>query len=177
MSEKYSARFFWSGVITIVLGLIVLFNATVVSGAIVVVTGLILLLGGAAQVALGFLDDNSSHKWLSIGIGALTLLLGWSFLSNPLTGVISLTTFLLILLAVSGVFQIIFGFRTRGTPYFWPCMIAGLVSLGLALLLMSSPSATMSLLGILLGIHMLASGASLMLMGMFLKTVRVLVEK
>ncbi|NHO66191.1 hypothetical protein G8770_11610 [Aestuariicella hydrocarbonica] len=62
MSEQYSARFFWSGVITIIMGLIVLFSETVVSGTIVVVTSLILLLGGGAQVALGFIEENSGNK-------------------------------------------------------------------------------------------------------------------
>lgn len=176
MNTKYSTRFLWAGVLTIALGLVVLFNAAVTSGAIVIVTGLVLLIGGAAQVALGFLEEGGGRKWLSLTLGVLTLLLGWSFLSNPLSGVISLTTFLLILLAASGIVQIVFGLRARGTLFFGPFMIAGLISLGLAIILLASPTATMSLLGILLGIHMLASGGYLTLMGMFMKKLNVLTD-
>lgn len=167
---SYPARYFWGGILTLALGVIVLFNAAFASGAIVVVTGLVLLIGGGAQIALGFLgNDAGSRKWLGIILGVLTVFLGWSFLSNPLSGVISLTTFLLILLAASGILQIVFGYRTRGTDFFWPLMIAGGVSLALALFILSSPTATTALLGIVLGIHLLALGSSLTMMGMFLK--------
>lgn len=176
MNINYATRFFWAGVLMVALGLVVLFNAAVTSGAIVIVTGLVLLIGGAAQVGLGLLEESTSHKWLSLTLGVLMLLLGWSFLSNPLSGVISLSTFLLILLAASGVVQVVFGFRARGTPFFGPFISAGLISLGLAIILLASPTATMSLLGILLGVHLLATGGYLLLMAMFMKKVRVLTD-
>ncbi|GAB3104242.1 hypothetical protein G8770_11490 [Aestuariicella hydrocarbonica] len=166
---NYSTRFFWAGVLTIVLGLVVLFNAAVASGAIVVVTGIVLLIGGAAQVVLGFLEEGSGRKWLTLALGFLTVFLGWSFLSNPLAGIVSLTTFLLILMAASGAVQVLFGLRARGTPFFWPLILSGLASILLAIILLSSPSATISLLGFLLGLHMLASGACLTMVGLYMK--------
>lgn len=167
---KISTRYLWSGALTIALGLVVLFNATFTSIAIVIVTGLVLLIGGAAQIILGFLEGHGASKWLSIVLGVFTVLLGWSFWANPFSGIFSLTTFLLILLAASGVVQMIFGYRTQGTPFFWPFIISGVISIGMAVIVISFPSATASLLGILLGIHMLASGGCLLLMGMFLKS-------
>lgn len=169
MNSHYATRFFWAGVLTITLGVVVLFNAAVTSGAIVKVTGLVLLTGGAVQLVMGLLEGGGYHRWLTLTLGVLTLLLGWSFLSNPLSGVISLTTFMLILLTASGIVEILFGVRARGTPFFAPFMAAGLISLVLAGILLASPTATRSLLGILLGIHMLAAGAYLTLMGRFMK--------
>lgn len=166
---SYSARYFWGGVLTIALGLIVLFNAAVASGAIVIITGLFLLIGGVAQVVLGFLEEEAGSKWLTILLGVLTVLLGWAFLANPLAGIISLATLLLLLLAASGTLQVVLGFQARGTTFFWPLVLAGLLSIILAVILLSSPGATIVLLGTLLGIHLLASGAFLTMMGMFLK--------
>ena len=93
-------------------------------------------------------------------------------MANPLAGMISLSTFLLILLAASGIVQILFAFRVRGTRFFWPLLLAGSVSVVLAIILLSSPGATLVLLGTLLGIQMLCSGASLLMLGMFFKETR-----
>lgn len=169
MTSNLAKRSFWVGVILIILGVVVLFNAALASGAIVIVTGILLIFSGAAQIVLGLSDQSSGNKWLTIGLGAITLILGGSFISSPLAGVISLTLFLLILIAASGAVQIILAIRSRGTPFFWSFLVTGLVSVGLAVILFSSPAATLSFLGMLLGIHLLASGIGLALMGMLMK--------
>jgi uncharacterized membrane protein HdeD (DUF308 family) len=93
-------------------------------------------------------------------------------MANPLAGMISLSALLLILLAASGIVQILFAFRVKGTRFFWPLLLAGLVSVVLAIILLSSPSATLVLLGTLLGVQMLSAGASLTMMGMLFKEIR-----
>jgi uncharacterized membrane protein HdeD (DUF308 family) len=169
MAMKTSTKFFWLGVLIIALGVFVLFNAMIASLAIVTVTGIFLLLGGALQIAVGFSAEGLGNRVLTWCLGGLSVFLGWSFMANPLAGIISLSTFLLILLAASGIVQILFAFRVRGTRFFWPLLLAGAVSVVLAIILLSSPGATLVLLGTLLGIQMLSSGASLTMMGMFFK--------
>jgi uncharacterized membrane protein HdeD (DUF308 family) len=172
MAFKISTKYFWLGVLTMALGTVVLFNAVIASAAIVSVTGIFLLLGGALQIALGFWAEGLRNRILTWCLGALTAFLGWSFMANPLAGMISLSTFLLILLAASGIVQILFAFRVRGTRFFWFLLLAGSVSVVLAIILLSSPDATLALLGILLGVQMLSVGATLASMGMFLKEIR-----
>jgi uncharacterized membrane protein HdeD (DUF308 family) len=172
MAMKISTKYFWLGVLTMALGTVVLFNAVMASAAIVTVTGIFLLLGGALQIALGFWAEGLGSRILTWCLGALTAFLGWSFMANPLAGIISLSTFLLILLAASGIVQILFAFRVRGTRFFWFLLLAGSVSIVLAIILLSSPGATLALLGILLGVQMLSVGATLASMGMFLKEIR-----
>ena len=172
MAMKISTKYLWLGVLTMALGVVVLFNAVIASLAIVTVTGMFLLLGGALQIGLGFWTEGMGNRILTWCLGALTAFLGWSFLANPLAGIISLSTFLLILLAASGIVQILFAFRVRGTRFFWPLLLAGSVSVVLAIILLSSPGATLVLLGTLLGIQMLCSGASLTMMGLFFKETR-----
>ncbi len=169
MAMKISTKYFWLGVLIVALGVVVLFNAVIASVAIVTVTGMFLLLGGALQIALGFWTEGLGHRILTWCLGALTAFLGWSFMANPLAGIISLSTLLLILLAASGIVQILFAFRVRGTRFFWPLLFAGAVSVVLAIILLSSSGATLVLLGTLLGIQMLSSGASLIMMGVFFK--------
>lgn len=172
MTLKISTKYFWLGVLTMALGTVVLFNAVIASAAIVTVTGIFLLLGGALQIALGVWAEGLGTKLLTWGLGALTAFLGWSFMANPLAGIISLSTFLLILLAASGIVQILFAFRVRGTRFFWLLLLAGSVSVVLAIIILSLPGATLTLLGTLLGVQMLSAGASLTMMGRFFKEVR-----
>lgn len=172
MTINVSTRYFVFGLLTMALGVFVLFNAVVASVAVVTVTGIFLLAGGALQIVLGFSAEGTGTKALTWGLGALTVFLGWSFMAHPLAGIISLSTLLLIILAGSGIVQILFAFRVRRTQFFWPLLLAGLISLVLAIVLLSSPGATLALLGILLGVQMLSAGASLTVMGMFLKQIR-----
>jgi uncharacterized membrane protein HdeD (DUF308 family) len=172
MAMKISTKYFWLGVLTMALGVVVLFNAVIASAAIVTVTGIFLLLGGALQIAAGFSAEGLGNRVLTWGLGGLTVFLGWSFMANPLAGMISLSTLLLILLAASGIVQILFAFRVKGTRFFWPLLLAGLVSVVLAIILLSSPGATLVLLGTLLGVQMLSAGASLTMMGMLFKEIR-----
>jgi uncharacterized membrane protein HdeD (DUF308 family) len=172
MAMKISTKYFWLGVLTMALGVVVLFNAVIASAAIVTVTGIFLLLGGALQIAAGFSAEGLSNRVLTWGLGGLTVFLGWSFMANPLAGMISLSALLLILLAASGIVQILFAFRVKGTRFFWPLLLAGLVSVVLAIILLSSPGATLVLLGTLLGVQMLSAGASLTMMGMLFKEIR-----
>ena len=172
MAMKISTKYFWLGLLIIALGVVVLFNAVTASAAVVTVTGIFLLLGGALQIAVGFTAEGLGNRVLTWCLGGLTVFLGWSFMANPLAGMISLSTLLLILLAASGIVQILFAFRVRGTRFFWPLLLAGSVSVVLAIIVLSSPGATLVLLGTLLGIQMLCSGASLTMMGMFFKETR-----
>jgi uncharacterized membrane protein HdeD (DUF308 family) len=172
MAIKISTKYFWLGVLTMALGTVVLFNAVIASAAIVTVAGIFLLFGGALQIALGFWAEGLGNRILTWCLGALTAFLGWSFMAHPLAGIISLSSFLLILLAASGIVQILFAFRVRGTQFFWFLLLAGSVSILLAFILLSSPGATLALLGILLGVQMLSVGATLVSLGMFLKEIR-----
>ena len=128
MAMKISTKYFWLGLLIIALGVVVLFNAVTASAAIVTVTGIFLLLGGALQIAVGFTAEGLGNRVLTWCLGGLTVFLGWSFMANPLAGMISLSTFLLILLAASGIVQILFAFRVKGTRFFWPLLLAGSVS-------------------------------------------------
>lgn len=169
MAMRISTKYFWFGILTMALGVVALLNAALTSLAIVSVTGVFLLISGAAQIFLGFSADRVGTKALTWLLGALSLLLGWSFIANPLAGAVSLSTLILILFAVGGLVQIAFAFRVRDTRLFWPLIIAGLLSLVLAVVVLSSPEASFVLLGVLLGIQMLSAGASLTMWGMALK--------
>ena len=106
-------------------------------------------------------------------MGAVMLFLGWSFLDHPLQGTLTLATVCLILFMAGGIARIILSFQMRGTQFFWPTLISGILSIVLAGIIWSyaaaEPAVLLKLLGILLGIEMLFNGFGLVFMALFVR--------
>jgi len=166
---KNSTKLILLGVVTVVLGVVALANAAMASLAVATLTGGVLLLGGGIQIVGGFSVDSTGAKLFSWLTGALMVFLGWSFMANPLEGVLSLSMLILVLLATGGILRIVFAWRLRSTSFFWPMLLSGALSVLLAAYVLSSPEATMLLLGTLLGIEMLLNGLGLIFFGQFLR--------
>ncbi len=161
------------GLLSIAFGIFVLGAPIVASVAVTLVTGVLLLISGVLQVVGGFTVEGTGNKILSFIMGAVMLFLGWSFLGNPLEGTLTLATVVLILFLAGGIARVILSFQMRGTQFFWPTMISGILSIILAGIIWSyassEPAALLSLLGILLGIEMLFNGFGLVFMALFVK--------
>jgi len=160
------------GILSIVFGVVVLGNTVVASMAVTTITGAMLLLSGVFQILGGLTSEGMGRKVLSLAMGALMAFLGLSFLFNPLEGAISLAMLIMILLMASGIVRIVFSMQMRGTPFFMPMLISGALSVLLAAYIwMNFDTASVSILGILLGIELLFNGAGLILLALFIRTV------
>ncbi|MEM1005137.1 MAG: DUF308 domain-containing protein [Pseudomonadota bacterium] len=161
------------GLLSIAFGIFVLGAPVVASVAVTVVTGVLLLIMGGFQIVGGFTVEGAGNKILSLIMGAVILFLGWSFLDHPLQGTLTLAVVMLILFMAGGIARVILSFQMRGTQFFWPTMISGILSIVLAGLIWtyvgSEPSVLMSILGIFLGIEMLFNGFGLVFMAFFVK--------
>ncbi|MDX1744048.1 MAG: DUF308 domain-containing protein [Ruegeria sp.] len=160
------------GLLSIAFGIFVLGAPVVASIAVTMVTGVLLLISGGLQVVGGFSVEGVGNKILSLIMGAVMLFLGWSFLDNPLEGTLTLATVVMILFVAGGIARIILSFQMRGTQFYWPTLISGVLSLALAAYVLANASMglALSLLGILLGIEMLFNGFGLVFMALFIKS-------
>ena len=160
------------GILSVVFGVIVLGNAVAASLALTTITGILFLVSGGFQVVAGFTAESTGQKVFAIALGALMVILGLSFITNPLEGTISLALLVLILLAASGVVRILFAWRMKETPFFWPMLISGALSVLLAAYILANfAAAAPELLGILLGIELIFNGAGLVVLAFFIRTV------
>jgi uncharacterized membrane protein HdeD (DUF308 family) len=161
------------GLLSIAFGIFVLGAPVVASVAVTVVTGVLLLISGALQVVGGFTVEGTGNKILSLIMGAVMLFLGWSFLDHPLQGTLTLATVMLILFMAGGIARVILSFQMKGTQFFWPTMISGILSIVLAGIIWtyvgSDPQVLLSILGIFLGIEMLFNGFGLVFMAFFIR--------
>ncbi|MEB8388857.1 DUF308 domain-containing protein [Rhodobacteraceae bacterium KMM 6894] len=160
------------GALSVAFGIFVLGNVAMASLAVTTLVGFLFLISGGFQVVAGFTGDAGSARAFSIIMGVLMAVLGLSFLVNPLEGMMSLTMLVLILLVASGVVRLVLAFRMQATPYFWPMLISGALSVLLAAYIMANfATASVSLLGIIMGIELLFNGAGLIVLAFFVRAV------
>ncbi|MBT5001955.1 MAG: hypothetical protein HN551_08160 [Tateyamaria sp.] len=159
------------GVLSLAFGIFVLANPVAASIAVTTLAGIMFILAGAFQVFGGFGEDGIFAKILGIALGILMLFLGLSLTLHPLEGMISLATLVTILFAASGITRLISAFQMQKTSFFWPMLISGAFSVILAGYIVANFfEIAPSLLGLLLGIELLLNGMGLIILALFLRT-------
>lgn len=166
------------GVLSIAFGIFVLSNPIEASIAVTTLAGVLFGIAGGVQIFAGKGEDGFFGKLLGIGLGILMLLLGLSLMFRPLEGVISLAALVTILFAASGIFRLITSYQMRQTLFFWPMLISGAFSVLLAGYIISEfYIVAPKLLGLLLGIELVFNGAGLVILALFLRAGKNLIQE
>jgi uncharacterized membrane protein HdeD (DUF308 family) len=158
------------GVVSIVFGVLALGNAVAASVAVTLVTGLLLTVAGSVQTYVAF-GETGGHRLWSLVLGIVTLLLGLSFMVNPLGGTVSLAILVTVFLVLGGVVRLVLSWAMRATRFFWPMLLSGALTVLLAgYILANFAAVSLSLMGILLGVELLFNGAGLIVLALFVKS-------
>jgi uncharacterized membrane protein HdeD (DUF308 family) len=164
-------RWLLMGILSAVFGLLALGNAVAASIAVTLVTGVLFVIAGAGQIWIGVGEAGTGHKIFAVLLGVLMVVLGISFIKNPLEGTISLALLVTILIAAGGAIRLMLSLAMRQTPFFWSMLLSGALSVLLAgYILANFAAVSVALLGILLGIELLFSGAGLITFALFLRS-------
>ncbi|MBC7291907.1 MAG: DUF308 domain-containing protein [Actinotalea sp.] len=155
----------------VVLGLVLVIGGVAVLGHVALATAVsVLFLGWTAVIAgitalvSAVVRIRQGGFWVGALTGALLLVLGVVMLRNPLVAAVSLTLVAGSLFLVGGVVRLVAAAGSR--EYRWALVLSGLVSVGLGLLVLLNPvEASLTLLGILLGIEAISDGVAMMLLG------------
>jgi uncharacterized membrane protein HdeD (DUF308 family) len=150
------------GIIMLIGGVIALFNPFAASLAVEFIAGAVFLIAGAVQLWLAFTasGQDTGDRWLSGILGAALILLAVALIANPLAGLVTLTLLVAVLFGVMGILRIALAFRARPREGWGWILASGILSLILAaVILVGLPGAAMGILGILLGIDLVMSGA------------------
>ncbi|GLO63965.1 acid-resistance protein HdeD [Vibrio sp. MACH09] len=150
-----------AGVISLLGGLLALYNPAQTSLTLEQLLGWTFIVSGVFNLVGGFKYRNEHGIW-TILLAIFTLILGYFFIRMPLESVLSLASFVILLLFGSGVTQIAMAFKRRGSSSFIPVFVSGLISLSLSLIfLLDFPRSAELLLGVLFAIELISNGISL----------------
>lgn len=158
---KYRGLWLIAGILALLGGILALLNPFPASLTAVAVAGWAFLVLGILQVAGVFTEQNWGARTWSLLIGLVAIVMGGWLLANPLESLIPLTIMVGVLFLVLGIVRLMLAFPLRGTPLFWAVLISGALSLLLGVLVFADfPASALSILGILLGVELLSTGVS-----------------
>jgi uncharacterized membrane protein HdeD (DUF308 family) len=135
--------------------------------AVEIWTAIAFAIAGVAQTIHAFAARSWGGFIWGLLVGLLYLAAGVVLWRNPIAGVITLTAFLAAVLVVDGVFRSILAFQIRPRPgWFW-LLLGGIVGIVLGVMIWQHlPSAALSILGLLLGINLVFSGFTFLMLAM-----------
>jgi len=133
--------------------------------AVEVWTAIAFAIAGFAQTVHAFAARSWGGFFWGLLVGLLYLAAGVVLWLNPIAGVITLTAFLAAVLIVDGVFRSILAFQVRPrTGWVW-LLLGGIVGIVLgAMIWQQLPSSALATLGLLLGINLVFSGITFLLL-------------
>ena len=131
-----------------------------------IMVGWLFLFGGVAHMAYAFRSrrESGGFPW-KVLVGLLYVLSGVYLLLFPLSGVAALTLALAVLLLVEGTIETILFFQIRPTPGAGWMLFDGIITLILGFTLLATwPATSLFALGTLVGISLVSSGVSRLMM-------------
>jgi uncharacterized membrane protein HdeD (DUF308 family) len=154
----------WSialSVLMILTGVLAIMIPPVAGIAVLIVVAWLLMFSGAAHLVFAWHTRTAGGMVWELLLGILYILVGVYALLNPVAGLASLTLVLAIYLFMEAVLELILSFRLRPLAGSNWLLIDGIITLILAVLIWRSwPSSSEWVIGTLVGISMLFSGAA-----------------
>lgn len=154
----------WSialSVLMILTGVLAIMIPPLAGIAVLVVVAWLLMFSGAAHLVFAWHTRTAGGMVWELLLGILYILVGVYALLNPVAGLASLTLVLAIYLFMEAVLELILSFRLRPLAGSNWLLIDGIITLILAVLIWRSwPSSSEWVIGTLVGISMLFSGAA-----------------
>jgi uncharacterized membrane protein HdeD (DUF308 family) len=154
----------WSIVLSVLLilaGILGIILPPVAGIVATVFFGWLLLFSGVAHLVFAWRTGTAGALVLELLIGVVYILIAVYLLLHPVAGMVSLTLGLAAYLFAEAVLEFIMGFRARGMPGAGWLLVDGVITLILAILIWRTwPFSAAWLIGTLVGISMLFSGVS-----------------
>jgi uncharacterized membrane protein HdeD (DUF308 family) len=158
-----------AGVLSLVVGIVVLFKPGDSLATLAVITGIFLLIDGIIELAASLLHGTQSRGLVAI-LGVITAIAGVLLIRHPVQGVTLVALLLGIWLITIGVIRIVAAFDAvvhRG----WG-IVAGLIELIAGIVIVSDPNIGYATLAILVGIAFIFNGAGMLGLGWAMHSVR-----
>lgn len=159
---KYWFLWLMAGIASVVAGIIALANPFAATLTAELLAGYMFTAIGILTLLSAFQDQGWGARIWAILLGILITLFGINLIAKPLEGILQLTLIVGILILIMGVFRIIIAFTPGAAGARVILIVAGAISVVLALMILTSfPFSGAVVLGALLAIELISNGISL----------------
>jgi len=157
---KNRKRLLGFGIVSIVLGLIGVYMATLVTAASMVFFGVLVIIAGAFFFVEGFSSPNGKTKALYLLISLLYIVSGGIMIAYPEDSAVGFTFMIAALLIAIGIVRMIMGFKVKSETSKWGwVVVSGLLSIALgAMVYMQWPSDSAWIIGLFISVELIAQG-------------------
>jgi len=155
-----------AGAIIAILGLLAVVFPLITGISVSILLGVVLVVGALVHASNAFSAGGLGNV---VGQSILAVLYGFTgltFIANPVVGLATLTLLAIAFFIGDGIVEVAWGLRSRGQPGAQWLLASGGVSLLLAgLLWFGFPSTAGWAVGVLLGVNLLVTGVTVVLVG------------
>ncbi|MBC8309469.1 MAG: DUF308 domain-containing protein [Phycisphaerales bacterium] len=159
------------GILLFILGIFAISRPGVAAEAFVTLFGWLLIFFGAISLFGGVTSQTGARKPVSLGVGFVAIIFGFIFIFLPATTLVMMTILLAAFFFLSGFAEIASSFSLRslgGHNNHWGlAFFNGVIGIVLGVLLLSTWPESFEVIGLLLGLNFLLSGAYLVSLGWF----------
>ncbi|MCU0252864.1 MAG: DUF308 domain-containing protein [Vicinamibacterales bacterium] len=158
--RKRSMLYLVQSGLLVLAGLLALVFPAIFGAGVLVLIGWLLILGGIVQ-AIGLIGATQvPYFWLQLVSVVLGVVVGFLLVSRPEAGLLAVALLMVVFFMVEGISRIAFALMIRPMEDWHYVLISGIVGLLLAVVLGANIGSVSNwLLGLLLGMNLIASGA------------------
>lgn len=165
--KKASGWFIAMALLFIIVGIVSIVEPGIAGLAVAILVGWVLIFGGGAHLIAAFSGGGTGRVIWQVILGIVYLIGGIYFLTHPLLGLGTLTLLLAGIILAGGVLELVTYFRTRSEGSAGWLLLNGLIGLLLGgLIWFHWPSSSVWAIGILVGVNLLMTGISRLMLWM-----------
>jgi uncharacterized membrane protein HdeD (DUF308 family) len=165
----------WSiglSVLMIVAGILAIASPLAASIAVDVLVAWLLVFSGCVHLVFAWYTRTTGGFLWELLLGILYIFIGAYVLAHPVLGLVSLTLALAIYLLLEAILEFVLGFKLRPLPGSGWLLFDGIITLILAVMIWRTwPSSSAWVIGLLVGISMLFSGTSRLMISLAARSV------
>jgi uncharacterized membrane protein HdeD (DUF308 family) len=167
MIKKGSGWLIAMAVVFIILGILAIVEPEVAGLAVTILVGWLLIFGGVAHLIAAFSGGGAGRVIWHVFLGLIYVAGGIYYLAHPLLGLGTLTLLLGGIILVGAALEFIAYFMVRSKSGSGWLLLNGLIALVVGgLILAHWPSSTVWVIGTLVGVNLLMTGISRLMVGM-----------
>jgi uncharacterized membrane protein HdeD (DUF308 family) len=165
-AKKNSGFLIFLGVLTVIFGVVAIGSPLITGVAVAVFVGFLLLASGVAQVVHALKSKQWGTGFWGTVIGVLGVAAGLLMIFRPLVGLVTMTILLAIYFLVDGVSEIIAAVKIKPDQGWGWVLFNGIIAVVLGLMIWRQwPVSGAWAIGLLVGIHILMTGWSMIILG------------
>ncbi len=155
------------GVLTVLTGFSAIAFPLASTLAVELLTGSLLLTVGMFTTVHAIVERKADGMWWELLIGLMHIVAGVLFLANPLGGIFALTIMLGVTFMAEGILRIIMATQMERSRQLFLLIASGGLSILLGIVVLGSLAngASLTLIGVLLGVNFIFSGTAAIVLG------------